>query len=324
VSGNEFFEGEMNTKSDDCRGLAREITRASSKQTCYTIRLFADRRFAEDAYRAYAYFRWVDDILDEGPGNRIEKSAFIDRQYKLMEDCYRGETPAVLCKEERMLADLVRNDHDEKSGLRSYLINMMAVMSFDAARRGRIISHVELQTYTKNLATAVTEAMHYFIGHDDPTPHNDGRYHAVIAAHITHMLRDTLEDTSAGYFNIPREYLQAHGISPAEVESRAYQEWVQGRVQLARMYFKAGRATIARVKNLRCRLAGYAYTARFEWMLRAIERDNYHLRAGYPERKSLLAGLWMVGRILAGFFTPACVQESVRSFSVQSLRIEEQ
>ena len=33
-------------------------------------------------------------------------------------------------------------------------------------------------------------------------------------------------------------------------------------------------------------MAGYAYIARFEGVLDAIEREGYQLRADYPERKS--------------------------------------
>ena len=43
---------------------ASSITKAASKQTYYTIRFLVDRERVEDAYRAYAYFRWVDDVLD--------------------------------------------------------------------------------------------------------------------------------------------------------------------------------------------------------------------------------------------------------------------
>ena len=44
--------------------LAAAITKAASTQTYYTFRLLGDRERVEDAYRAYAYFRWVDDTLD--------------------------------------------------------------------------------------------------------------------------------------------------------------------------------------------------------------------------------------------------------------------
>jgi len=44
--------------------LAPSLTRAASKQTYYTVRFLVDRERVADAYRAYAYFRWVDDTLD--------------------------------------------------------------------------------------------------------------------------------------------------------------------------------------------------------------------------------------------------------------------
>ncbi len=317
----------MDRKPITSAPLAAAITKAASKQTYYTIRFFVDRGRVDDAYRAYGYFRWVDDVLDaEAPfgdakGRRSEKIAFVNRQKSLLEACYRDEIPEDLCAEEWMLVDLVRNDTEKKSGLQSYLRNMMAVMVFDAERRGQVISQAELSGYSRALAVAVTEALYYFIGHDDPSPNHPARYLAVTAAHITHMLRDGIEDFEAGYFNIPREYLQSKGISPQDVESKAHREWVCGRVQLARLYFKAGQEATAQVRNLRCRLAGYAYTARFEWMLRIIERDNYCLRSEYPERKSLRAGLWMGWLTLVSMFTSPRMKADPRMMITQPVQI---
>ena len=318
----------MDTKLKNSGSLAASITKAASKQTYYTIRLFVDRERVEDAFRAYGYFRWVDDVLDaEAPygddtGSRSEKIAFVNRQKSLLEACYRGEIPDGLCIEEYMLVDLVRNDTEKNSGLQSYLRNMMTVMIFDAERRGQVISQAELSGYSRSLAVAVTEAMYHFIGHDDPSLSHEARYLAVTAAHITHMLRDALEDARVGYINIPREYLQQRGLSPQDVESWTYREWVCGRVKLARMYFKAGREATAQVRNLRCRLAGYAYTARFEWMLRIIEHDNYCLRTEYPERKSLWASLWMVWSTLTSMFSSHRLLFKPRILIAQPVRIK--
>ncbi|MEN4010617.1 MAG: squalene/phytoene synthase family protein [Chloroflexota bacterium] len=273
--------------------LAAKITKSASKQTYYTIRLFADRERVEDAYRAYGYFRWVDDRIDESSASPAAKIAFAKRQQSLLNACYRGEPPAAVCAEEKMLVDLVNHDTEKNSGLSLYLHNMMDILVFDAARQGKVISQEELCEYSRKLAVAVTEAIYHFIGHDDPSPHHEARYSAVTAAHITHMLRDAIEDADNGYFNIPREYLHSHGIAPQDVTSPAYREWVRGRVQTAREYFRLGRECTAQVRNRRCRLAGYAYTARFEWILSIIERDHYCLRSEYPERKSLAAALWM-------------------------------
>jgi len=312
----------MDTKHNHSGSLAATITKSASKQTYFTIRLFVDRERVDDAYRAYGYFRWVDDVLDAEAGRRSDKIAFVNRQKSLLEACYRGESPDNLCAEEWMLVDLVRSDIEKNSGLQSYLRNMIEVMVFDAGRRGQVISQAELNGYSRALAVAVTEAMYYFIGHDTPSSNHEARYLAVTAAHITHMLRDTLEDNEAGYFNIPREYLEKHNLSPKDVDSRAYRAWVCQRVKLARENFKAGNEATAQVKNWRCRLAGYAYSARFEWMLRAIERDAYCLRIEYPERKSLLAGLWMGWKALSSMFASIGTKTETRALVPQPVRIE--
>lgn len=278
-------------------GLAGRITKAASKQTYYTIRFLVDRERVQDAYRAYAYFRWVDDHLDCQSGTKQDKVKFINRQQELLEASYHGEAPDAVSPEEQMLVDLVGNDHAKDSGLQFYLRNMMTVMAFDVGRCNRVITHAELTEYTHLLSTAVTEALFYFIGHQDPPPSGETRYDAVCGAHVIHMLRDAMEDITAGYFNIPGEYIETQRILVEELHSLSFRKWAFGRVKLAHQYFRAGRKYIAQVKNLRCRMAGFAYLARFEWMLNAIIRDKYYLRPTYPERKSLRAGLWMAWRI---------------------------
>ena len=276
-------------------GLAAAITRAASKQSYYTVRFLVDRPLVDDAYRAYAYFRWVDDWLDQENRPRTERLAFVKRQQALIDDCYRGDAPGDLNAEERLLADLIQRDTEENSGLQAYIRNMMAVMAFDADRSERLISQRELTDYALWLAAAVTEVLHHFIGHGCASPHDETRYLAVTGAHIIHMLRDALEDAEAGYYNIPREVVVASGIAPWDVGSRAYRDWVQQRVHEARACFKAGRGYLARVENLRCRIAGYAYIRRFEVILDCIEREGYLLRAHYPERKGRGRGVKMMG-----------------------------
>lgn len=145
------------------------ITKAASKQTYYTIRFLVDRERTLDAYRAYAYFRWVDDWLDERVSDRSERKDFIDRQRMLADVCYHGVWLHRLTDEERMLADLIHGDREQNSGLHSYVRNMMAVMAFDADRRGQLISEMDLASYTHHLSAAVTDALHYFIGHGQYT-----------------------------------------------------------------------------------------------------------------------------------------------------------
>ncbi len=319
-------------KPDQARSdrLAAEITRSSSAQTYYTIRLLADRALVPDAYRAYAYFRWVDDLLDGDSASPAERSAFIQRQQHLLEDCYArkagktwGEGPGETCPEERMLVDLVAGDREPSSGLQSYLRSMMAVMAFDAGRRGRPISQAELANYSRLLSTAVTDALHHFIGHRAPAPHGEACYLPVQGAHIIHMLRDWSEDCAAGYVNLPREIAEGAGLACGDVADPAFRAWVRGRVRLAQQDFQAGRDYLAGNRCLRRRLACLAYISRFEWTAREIERGGYRLRAAYPERKSPRAAAWMLWRTVSSLLRLRRAAADPRDLALQPVRPEE-
>jgi phytoene/squalene synthetase len=273
--------------------LGETITRSASTQTYYSIRFFVDRDRVQNAFRAYAYFRWADDIIDKKEAVQTEVLAFTKRQRSLLDGLYNGKVPFKLNPEESLLQELVLTDPSRDSGLYIYLDRMMKVMEFDARRKGNFITQSELDDYVENLAVSVTEAMHYFIGHSQYTPQTNNRYLAVSAAHITHMLRDALDDTNSGYYNIPQETLLEGNLTPFDNQHKAYQEWVYSRAKLARTYFDSGRKYLSNVKNFRCRLAGFSYTARFEWVLNTIERENYILRLEYPERKEFCAVLWV-------------------------------
>ena len=293
-------------------GLAPAITRAASKQTYYTIRFLVDRPRVNDAYRAYAYFRWIDDVLDgEAPSgsawseaDRITCMRFLDRQKLLLNDCLRGEPPREASRQEAMLLELVRNAGASRDGVETYLRHMMRVMDFDLRRRGRTVTESELSQYTQWLAIAVTEAMHHFIGSGVGGPKDPRRYMAVSGAHILHMLRDTYVDLRAGYWNIPGEVLERHSISPEDVHSDAYREWVETRVRLASTCFEDGKAYLARIGNVRHRLAGLAYIARFEWLIETLKRDDFRLRPDYSRGGGLAMGLRGSWRLLSSIGGP--------------------
>jgi len=181
----------------------------------------------------------------------------------------------------------------------SYLRHMMLVMGFDARRRGRLVSGVELDEYTRWLAIAVSDAMHHFIGHDASSAPDEARCLAVSGAHILHMLRDTHADLRAGYYNVPREVLELHRIGPTDVDSDGYRAWVEDRVRVARVQLDAGRAYFAAHPCRRHRLAGLAYIARFAWLADTIERDAFTLRPRYDDVRGPRTRLAMGGLVLA-------------------------
>jgi phytoene/squalene synthetase len=264
--------------------LAQSITWTGSKQTYYIARLMVDRPLMNDFYQAYAYFRWADDVIDVSAQSDDERISFVKRQRALIEELYRNEPQKGLTTEEQILADLIRRDCGENRGLESFIRNMFAIIEFDAYRKGKLISRQDLEWYTQTLGQAVVDGLQYFIGNGHPYPAADNRILAAVAAHITHLLRDALSDMAEGFINIPREYVQAHGISLEDVSSSAFRAWVRERVDQARRFFREGKRYLDTMDVLRCKIVGYRYCARFEGVLNAIERDDYVLRAEYNER----------------------------------------
>jgi phytoene/squalene synthetase len=278
---------------DTTAALAQAITRASSKQTYYTARLMVDKDLVDDFFRAYAYFRWADDTIDISSRADEERISFIKRQRTLIDRLYKNDRPDDLVPEEEIVADLIGHDGEEHSGLQSFIRNMFAVIEFDALRKGRLISQCELTWYTNCLVKSVTDGLQYFIGNGHLYPAADDRYLAATAAHIAHMLRDTVQDTADGFINIPREYLEVHGISPEDVDSAPCRAWVREQVTQARQCFREGKRYLDDLDVLRCRIVGQWYCARFEGVLDTIERDGYILRAAYNERRKLSTWLNM-------------------------------
>ena len=267
--------------------LARSITWQGSKQAFYTARLMVDCDLVDDFIRAYAYFRWMDDVIDISSSSEEERLGFIERQSQLINILYNQEEPDGLTQEEEILAELIENDRFEQSGLRSFIENMFAIIEFDANRKGRLISGVELDWYTDRLSRSVTDGMQYFIGNGHPYPLTEDRLLAAEAAHITHLLRDMSEDTAEGFINIPKEYLEANDISRTVFNKEPYRNWVKNRVILSREYFERGKQYLNSLGVLRCKMVGYWYCARFEGVLDSIERDEYLLRAEYSESRNL-------------------------------------
>ncbi|UCD98599.1 MAG: squalene/phytoene synthase family protein [Chloroflexota bacterium] len=267
--------------------LARSITKTGSVQTYFTARLMVDRDLVDDFFRAYAYFRWIDDVIDIDSNSDQERLTFIANQRRLIDQLYENELVDGLCPEEEILGELIHNDRGESSGLQSFIRNMFAIIEFDAHRKGRLIDGGELDWYVNTLGKSVTDGLLYFIGNGTAYPHLENRYDAGNAAHISHLLRDMRQDTGDGFINIPREFLEENQIPPDAMSNPSYRKWVKERVETARALFNSGKMYLDKLPVLRCKIVGYWYCARFEVVLDTIEKDNYALRADYQERQRI-------------------------------------
>ena len=301
----------MGDRDHASTALAAAVTRRASTQSYLTIRWLADAGYQADAFALYAYFRWLDDEVDERLTGRADRLALLARQRGILAaaqagpgggDGPDGVLPPDTTPQERLLVRLARrasaaaDDGEAGEGLRTALGAMLDVLEFDAGRRGRPVTQADLDGYSRDLAVAVTETIHHCVGHGCRAPRDETRYVAVVGAHVAHMLRDLAEDLAAGYLNVPCDVVPDLPRTLADLHGDEVREWVHDRVAYARACFAVGRTYLDQVGSVRCRLAGHAYVARFEWVLDAVERDAYRLRAGYPERATLRGGVSVAAR----------------------------
>jgi hypothetical protein len=106
---------------------AASITYSASKQTFYTVRFLVDHSRVQQAYQAYAYFRWLDDQLDGQLVHDADRIAFAQRQKGLMQACFQKTWPDHPSTEESMLVDLIPGMREIDRGLEAYLRSLMAV-----------------------------------------------------------------------------------------------------------------------------------------------------------------------------------------------------
>lgn len=266
---------------------ARSITWKASRQAYLTARLFVDRRKVNDFYLAFAYFRWLDDVVDDPKVDEEKRLTFIQQQVDMVAGLFEDQEPEHPSQYEAMIIEFVRSGKGTSKRLKPFVDEMLATIEFDARRRGRLISERELDEYCVRLAASVVDGLQYFIGSKYDYPEDADRLTAATGAQIAHLLQDTYQDLEDGIVNIPRESLEQHGLKPEDIDAPRYREWVQGRVATANEYFRNGKAYFDKLAVLRLRMAGLWYCTRFTSILNAIERDGYLLRPEYIEQRSI-------------------------------------
>ena len=128
--------------------LARSITRSGSKLTFMIANLLVDRHLRADCYRAYAYLRWADDVIDDSSTSREERLVFVRRQQNLVRRLFLGQPLRGLSREEQIIEDLIRHDQGTNSNLRAFILGFLNLLEFDAFRKDQLISEKQLTWYS--------------------------------------------------------------------------------------------------------------------------------------------------------------------------------
>ncbi|MEX2315457.1 MAG: phytoene/squalene synthase family protein, partial [Thermomicrobiales bacterium] len=164
-----------------------------------------------DAIDLYAFFRTLDDLVDESPRAAGTQSiaAELDNWQAWLNGTRRGSGPR-----EPLATNLSRvvNSNDIPVEVFQHMIEGLRA---DLEPRD-IESDVELQTYCYRVASTVGHAMAHVLGATSP-PAQAAAEKLGAAMQLTNILRDVGEDLDAGRVYLPATLLARHGLCRADL-----------------------------------------------------------------------------------------------------------
>ena len=158
----------------------------------------------EAMFAVYGFCRQVDDIADDLEGPRAERRMQLDAWRADIEALYAGRAPGRAA----LVAEPMR-----RFGLRK--ADFLAVidgMQMDADEDIRAPVMAKLDLYCDRVASAVGRLSVRIFGMDD-APGEALAHHLGRALQLTNILRDLDEDAGMGRLYLPRELLDAAGIT---------------------------------------------------------------------------------------------------------------
>lgn len=229
--------------------------------------LFLPRALRRDVQSMYAFYRMVDDLVDESDGEQAEILATLAR----WEAELRGEVPASSLP----IVQVIRLAERYAIPLHTLL------MMLDGARMdvaGAAIETMEdLRAYGVLVAGSVGMVLAHVLGANSPEALEAARELGV-AMQLTNIARDVGEDLGRGRLYLPRTLLAAAGLRPADLARRsmdpAFPAVLRVVMAEARRSYAAGMAGIPLLPP-RHRLAITIAADLYAAILTEIERAGY-------------------------------------------------
>jgi phytoene synthase len=182
----------------------RAVQEKASGSSFYSAMRLMPKAEREAMFAIYAFCRAVDDIADDGIGTRDERHEALSCWRADIETLYAGGTP----RRGGFLKDAVAT-----YGLRKEdFLAVIDGMDMDAAEDIRAPDLATLDLYCDRVASAVGRLSIKVFGMEEGSGFALAR-HLGRALQLTNILRDLDEDASIGRLYLPREHLEAAGIT---------------------------------------------------------------------------------------------------------------
>jgi phytoene/squalene synthetase len=257
---------------------ARRVTKETTSFGYWVGRAFFRPELNLILFTAYAYFRWLDDIIDQENISREAASRLVARQRSLTRAWYAGSDPFPSNQFEALLQGAIEYDRMSEYRLHHMIHCFLSALAWDAERRHTIVTQQDLDRYSLHLGRAYAEGLLFGLGLNPVCSDYRGpRDLCGTAAHLTHLLRDLFIDLELGYVNISSRDMERFCIDIADPELRGTKQWVMFTIERAHTLFLQGRRHRDGLPTMRARLVFDIACLRYLWTLKRIK--NMWLRA---------------------------------------------
>lgn len=184
----------------------REITRTHARNFHYGIRLSPEPQRSA-IYAVYAWMRLADDLVDSCDAAEITTLERRIADFRAQTDAALAGRPSTVDPLWLAIADTA-----QRFGLSGDHFHLMLDGQMDDARRTSYDTFEQLREYCRRVASTVGLICIEIWGHVDPrTPELAAE--RGIAFQLTNILRDVAQDFDIGRVYLPREDMEALGIS---------------------------------------------------------------------------------------------------------------
>ena len=255
---------------------------------------FLPRDLRRFVYAIYAYCRFVDDLGDAAPGDRL---AQLDAWEKELLACYGGQP-------RHPIAIALQDTIQRFSIPRGPFLKLVEANRMDQRKR-RYRDFSELLEYCRHSAEPVGHLFLYLFGYRD-SHRQELADCTCTALQLTNFWQDVHRDYQMGRIYIPLDDMDRFGVSEAQIAARRcdqnFRDLMRFQVARTRQLFDRGAELPARVKGV-ARLDIRLFTLGGLHILDAIEQLEYDVLATRPTLSKparLRIMLWAAARLAVG------------------------
>jgi phytoene/squalene synthetase len=248
-----------------------ETVKTVSPFSYYFGRLFFVSERREILYKAYGYFRWLDDIVDQAAIPRQQADEIIQRQSQLIAAWYEGRDSLQGQDTESLMKDVIQCNRPLGCPLRPMARGFLDALSWDVQRRYTIVEQEALDRYSQLLGCSYAHGLLFGFGLSPV----ESRYQTIVylggvASHLSHMIRDYEEDRELGYINISREALRRFQIDLDESQSANVRRWKRSLARKACAMFREARKQRNTLPTARARIGFDLVSSRYYRIARRL------------------------------------------------------